>query len=288
MLAEATQQEIIVKVFDGRRNLLTGVNVSFSISSGEGGFNPHSAVTDADGASTVFTSSDHSTSNNYAAKTVTRFSSPRVRARDQDIYMYYQTVNSSEGPLVYRFRDFITDDQLTTIPTVFDSAVKVEDWLTQQGSDLRFYSQSGQSASTIIFNAASTKSINPTVILTTLQKEQGLITASSSSPNYQQRLNWAMGYGPQPSNFLDQLNNGTGVYRTGFNTASAYTFPHAPSDKSSFWYNAQSGTVKVWHTVENAATWAMYEYNPEIRTSANSGGLLLFYIIWVGWNFQAI
>ena len=56
-----------------------------------------------------------------------------------------------------------------------------------------------RSAAEIIYNAAQNNQINPEVILTTLQKEQTLITTSGQPTSGQ--LDWAMGYGVGNDNY---------------------------------------------------------------------------------------
>lgn len=71
------------------------------------------------------------------------------------------------------------------------SANGIQDFLNSQPGILKTFTINGRTAARIIFEAAQKYRINPKVLITTLQKEEGLITLSSPS---QTRIDWAMGY----------------------------------------------------------------------------------------------
>ncbi|QOX81562.1 hemagglutinin [Nanchangia anserum] len=128
-------------------------------------------------------------------------------------------------------------------------------------------------ASTIIWRTAQACGINPEVILVTLQKEQGLITASSSRLTGDAYA-WAMGYGCPDGTNCDQQFAGfdTQVYQAAaqwkryMNEPFSFsilagvtnTITHAP--------DPACGSQQVY--VENRATAALYNYTPYVPTDA--------------------
>ncbi|MDU0968518.1 MAG: hemagglutinin [Actinomycetaceae bacterium] len=157
----------------------------------------------------------------------------------------------------------------------------------------------GLKASTIIWRTAQACGINPQVILVTLQKEQGLITASSSRLT-QTRYDWAMGYGcpdghdcdRQFAGFDTQVYQAAAQWKRYMNSPWSYSIiagqvnhiPHSP--------DASCGAEDV--MVTNRATAALYNYTPYVPTedalngytegcSADGVGNLRFYEYMKAW-----
>jgi len=148
----------------------------------------------------------------------------------------------------------------------------IQKFLEEHNSILSVYKQSGLSASKIIFDAAKKYKINPAVILTTLQKEEGLITEHSYN-SY--ALNYAMGY-HKPSSFMDQVYGGTKLLRDGYDYLAAefgwkIGKPHKTEDNPKYINNVV--------IPQNKATAALYLYTPYI------GGYYTEKGIFVGGNY---
>ena len=149
----------------------------------------------------------------------------------------------------------ITDSAFTNYNTM--DVNDIQKFLEEHNSILSTYRQNGMSASEIIFNAAKKYRINPAVILTTLQKEEGLITEHSYN-SY--ALNYAMGY-HRPSSFIEQIYGGTKLLRDGYDYLAAKCGwevgkPHKTEDNPKYIDNVV--------TPQNKATASLYLYTPYI------------------------
>ncbi|HET7302149.1 MAG TPA: NBR1-Ig-like domain-containing protein [Candidatus Saccharimonadales bacterium] len=133
----------------------------------------------------------------------------------------------------------------------------------------------GLSAAQIIYNAAQAYRINPQVILTTLQKEQGLITDDWPWEN---QYNYAMGYGCPDSSgcsttyrgFFKQVDNAAWQFRYYIDHPYAYNY----------WignyyvqYNPNSSCGGSVINIQNAATAALYIYTPYQPNAASLNNL---------------
>lgn len=159
-----------------------------------------------------------------------------------------------------------------------------------------FEGEEGDTAASIIWKAAQSCGINPQVLLTTLQKEQGLITASGYRLN-ETRYAIAMGYAcPDSANcdptyfgFATQVYYAARQFRVYEQNPEAYTvdaerqdfIPYAPGD---------CGGSEVF--VENQATANLYNYTPyqpdEAALAGSAGpcssvGNLNFYAYFNAW-----
>lgn len=159
-----------------------------------------------------------------------------------------------------------------------------------------FAGQVGDSAASIIWKAAQSCGINPQVLLTTLQKEQGLVTASGYRLN-ESRYAIAMGYAcPDSANcdptyfgFATQVYYAARQFRVYEQNPEAYMvdagredfIPYAPGD-------CGGSTVFV----ENQATANLYNYTPyqpdEAALAGSAGpcssfGNLNFYAYFNAW-----
>jgi hypothetical protein len=129
---------------------------------------------------------------------------------------------------------------------------------------------SGLSAATVITRVALACGISPRVILTTLQKEQSLVTTASPSAT---SILYAMGYAcPDTGSGCDPAYSGLGnqIYRAAWQwkrygnpvgTSNYFTWL-APGAAHAIQYSptVSCGTRSV--TVQNAATAALYYYTP--------------------------
>jgi hypothetical protein len=129
---------------------------------------------------------------------------------------------------------------------------------------------SGLSAATVITRVALACGISPRVILTTLQKEQSLVSATAPSAS---AILYAMGYAcPDTGNGCDPAYSGLGnqIYRAAWQwkrygnpagTSNYFTWL-APGSAHAIQYSptVSCGTKTV--TIQNAATAALYYYTP--------------------------
>ncbi len=138
-----------------------------------------------------------------------------------------------------------------------------------------------ESAATIIYKVAHACSINPKVIITTLQKEQGLVTSTHPSSAIYRK---AMGFGCPDTSVCDSTYYGyfNQVY-SGAWAFQRYTMP-AGTGAGTAWYsnyskygvggttsilynpNAGCGTKSVY--IENRATGSLYTYTPYTPNAA--------------------
>jgi hypothetical protein len=133
-----------------------------------------------------------------------------------------------------------------------------------------------RSAAEIIYNAAQAYKINPKWILTTLQKEQSLITNPSPS---QYNLDWAMGYAVCDSCSVDdpqvQLFKGFGTQVDRATWRMRYYFDN-PQE-----FNFQVGQLYLVDNkdvlIYNQATANLYNYTPHLHGNYN------YWLIWNRW-----
>jgi hypothetical protein len=165
-------------------------------------------------------------------------------------------------------------------------------------------SDSGKRASKLIADAASTYSVNPEVLLATLEKEYG-VALKTTQPS-DAALNQAMGVGN--TDFQAQINDGASTFHARFNDSIStwpYFFPANATEKADpsgtitnsiqYSWNSDSGDpcnatshddcaiVALW--LANAATYAQYKYTPFVQTTEAStrGGVYSFEYWW--YNF---
>ncbi len=131
---------------------------------------------------------------------------------------------------------------------------------------LKNFSEGGKSAAQIIWETSQTYSINPQVILVTLQKENGLITDSWPYP-WQYRT--AMGFAcpdtaacdPAYYGFTKQVQQGARHFRNFADQMPGWTIPYRPGVRTIQWSpNANCGSSSV--NIVNGATAALYSYTP--------------------------
>lgn len=133
---------------------------------------------------------------------------------------------------------------------------------------LKNYRENGKSAGTIIAEAAQQYSINPQVLLVTLQKEVGLLTMSQPGA---WRYRTAMGYGCPDSTpgvcnekyfgFTNQVRWAATMFRAIMNNSPTWYTPYHIGENTILWHpNTACGSSVV--NIANRATVALYSYTP--------------------------
>jgi hypothetical protein len=148
---------------------------------------------------------------------------------------------------------------------------------SSQGSNppwtcLKNYNEGGKSAAQIIWEQAQNYSINPQVLLVTLQKENGLITDDWPYP-WQYRT--AMGFGcpdgapcdAQWFGFTNQVSQAARHFRNFYDQNPAWYIPYRTGSNFIKWNpNSACGGTNV--NIQNRATAALYSYTPYQPNSA--------------------
>lgn len=184
-----------------------------------------------------------------------------------------QTFASSFNP------GYIVSDSIFTNSTSM-SANSIQSFINSKGVNctdgaapcLKNYVENGNSAGSIIAQAAQTYSINPQVILTTLQKENGLLTANKPSLS---RYQTAMGYGcpdtaacdTQYYGFTNQVNKAASMFHRIMIYDPTWYSPYQVGANFVLYSPTTScGGTNV--TIQNRATAALYDYTPYQPNSA--------------------
>ena len=194
----------------------------------------------------------------------------------------------------------VADDLFTDFASM--TADGIQEFLNGQPGVLKSYTLNGQKASQIIFAAAQTNRINPKVILTTIQKESGMVTRTSFntsgySGSQQYYLDWITFYGWCDScssgtnkGFANQVNATAAAYRRYLDQIADPNYPFTSTGwgpnlqknlqciQSDYDGGRQLCTPNTTITIipANAATAALYTYTP------HPGGN---YAFWYIWNF---
>ena len=194
------------------------------------------------------------------------------------------------------FNNLIANDTFIAVDSM--NTGEIQNFLTIEKSPLKNFSENGRSAAQIIYDAAhgsggatyslnginintSTGTISPKVILTTLEKEQGLIS-SNLNPS-QQTLDCAMGYEwgngctwmfvnkPGLKGFTNQVESAAWQLRYNYEAAqksASWWSTYYPGNTpyyvgiNSDIPNSTGGVYNV--TFTNAATAALYRYTPYV------------------------
>lgn len=198
------------------------------------------------------------------------------------IFSYTQKTSAFDFNQNYLISDgiFINKDDM--------SEDEIQSFLEQKGSFLKDYHEGGRSAASIIYDAAhghgeasgpppngcwygicintSTGTVNPKVLLVTLQKEQSLITKTEYS---QYALDWAMGYGCfESGNWNEKYKGFTNQVEWGA-WQLRYNYERAQGHGYSDYQVGQTMTFHDWngsHSVhlDNRATSSLYRYTPHV------------------------
>lgn len=142
---------------------------------------------------------------------------------------------------------------------------------------LKDYSENSKTSAQIIYEAAQTYRINPQVIITLLQKEQGLVT-DTWPLNLQYRS--ATGYGcpdtaacdSQYYGLTNQINWSAKMFRAILNNSSTWYTPYVLGNNYIRW-NPTSSCGGTTVNIANRSTQALYNYTPYQPNQAaiNSG-----------------
>ncbi len=165
----------------------------------------------------------------------------------------------------------ISDYTLTRTDTMTVS--DIQSFLDKKGSCLA-KPYRGSSPAQMIYDAAKKYGINPQVILTRLQCEQGLITKKTATEH---KLDWALGVGAYDSGNWNQKYKGldkqiefaAATYRRHYDNAASRI---KAGEKVTMKIDGQNVTLK------NAASYAFYKYCPHFA------GNKLFNSVWNGFK----
>ncbi len=165
----------------------------------------------------------------------------------------------------------ISDNALTNSGTM--TVAQIQRFLESKNSVLA-KPYRGSTPAQMIYDAAKKYGINPQVLLTRLQCEQGLISKSTAT---QKQLDWAVGVGCYDSGnwnqnfkgFDKQIEYAAHTYRRHYDAAKAKL---DRGEKVTMNIDGQQVTVK------NAATYSFYKYCPHFQ------GNKLFYDVWRGYR----
>lgn len=165
----------------------------------------------------------------------------------------------------------ISDNALTNSGTM--TVAQIQRFLEAKNSVLA-KPYRGSTPAQMIYDAAKKYGINPQVLLTRLQCEQGLISKTTAT---QKQLDWAVGVGCYDSGnwnqkfkgFDKQIEYAAQTYRRHYDDAKAKL---DRGEKVTMNIDGQQVTVK------NAATYSFYKYCPHFQ------GNKLFYDVWRGYR----
>lgn len=205
---------------------------------------------------------------------------PQLRMIVLALFILTPTVTQAR---TFNPNNIISDDDLLNKNSLSKTAIQV--FLEREHSVLSRYSQiingATQKASEIIWNISQETNINPEFLLTTLEKEQGLIQKTAAT---EKALDWATGY--------SCYNGGCNSKYKGF-----YSQVQATAETQKiYWDKAGQFSFKVGQTTttydgyqvtpENRATANLYIYTPhvgnapELGINVNYGANKLFWKIW--------
>ncbi|HEY9070886.1 MAG TPA: hypothetical protein VIV61_11575 [Candidatus Ozemobacteraceae bacterium] len=165
----------------------------------------------------------------------------------------------------------VSDRVLTNTDTM--TVAQIQSFLDAKGSCLA-KPYNGSTPAQMIYDAAKKHGINPQVLLTRLQCEQGLISKKTAT---QKQLDWALGVGCYDSGNwntkfkgLDkQIEWAAQTYRRHYDDAKAKI---DRGEKVTMTIDGESVTMK------NAASYAFYKYCPHFQ------GNKLFFDVWRGYR----
>lgn len=150
-------------------------------------------------------------------------------------------------------------------------------WPADQYCPRSFDGQPAMAASSIIYQVAQACEINPAVLLTTLQKEQGLITASGTTltaSRYQSAMGYACPDGnncdPKWQGFTRQIYGAAHQFQRYRLEPEEYAIKAGQLNDIAYNVAKECGTAPVY--VENQATAGLYNYTPYQPTPATVNG----------------
>jgi YVTN family beta-propeller protein/VCBS repeat-containing protein len=236
--------------------------------------------------------------------TIVLVANPAVAvAIDVDGSMQEQTCDPFDGQMI------LTDSEFVAGPWLGLSTVQrvaaIEATLQALGQtpkalanlDLSMYVPGlNSSAAELIEAASSTYHVNPQIIITTLEKEQHLVSGTYSR-SIQGALNNAMGRCPPLPDcafktFPLQIESGTSKLADFFNGLQDPTSRYSPPDgstpwrlKDCHWLLNNGGSIIGWIAPKNAATGSLWIYTPDFPTAQN-GSNYDFWRIWHNFGFS--
>ncbi len=174
----------------------------------------------------------------------------------------YPPIEVEKGDYVANGVDYsrlVTDEEFVDASSL--STEQIQTLLEHNGSFLARFAEDGHTAAQIIHDAATRESINPRIVLATLEKENGLVSRHSQAPSWMMRS--AMGYAyddrggtaGRHSTFTSQVEKGTRLLRSLYDEGSTHKMPV----RMRVDYNHR--TIRV----DNAATYALMKYTPHTR-----------------------
>lgn len=190
---------------------------------------------------------------------------PATHAWDAGRIIDDSVFNNSGSMSVQDIQNFL-NSKVPTCDTYHAPDTRYSQGANPPWTCLKNYNEGGRSAAQIIYDAAQQYSINPQVILVTLQKENGLITDTWPYP-WQYKT--AMGFGcpdgapcdAQWFGFTNQVNQGARHLRNFQIQTPGWTIPHRPG-VNFIQYNPNSGCGGSNVNIVNGATSALYSYTP--------------------------
>lgn len=158
----------------------------------------------------------------------------------------------------------------------------VQNFLEEQGSCLADYEVEEERASKIIANAYRAYNISICWILTTLQKEQSLIT--SSAARSERALNFAMGFACPSGGTCDERYSGfkKQVESAAWQIRNRYlVYPENYSFQKGEETKTEDGEIV---RPRNIATAVNYNYTPVVGDGVTRGGNYIFVASWYKWR----
>ena len=154
------------------------------------------------------------------------------------------------------FSQLISNKEFTDT-SALDSA-GIQKFLDERGSFLADFQENGKSAAEIISKAAQESGLNPFVVLTTMEKENSLISRQKKPGKA--LLAASMGYGytdggtytAGAKSFTGQVTKGAQLLSKLYQDAQGQAYPQK--------FRADYGKHKV--QIDNAATLALFQYTP--------------------------
>ncbi|RJR30807.1 hypothetical protein C4569_04000 [Candidatus Parcubacteria bacterium] len=183
----------------------------------------------------------------------------------------------------YEPENIISDAELFDKNSLTQKAIQV--FLERENSVLARYSQivngSAKKASQIIYEISQQQNINPKFLLTTLEKEQGLVSKSQAT---EKALDWATGYScyggscnSKYKGFFNQVESAAIVQNIYKAKASGYSFQVNKTTKT---YDGYYLKPKNQATANLFIYTPYVGYSPELGVLDPFGGNRLFWRIW--------
>lgn len=180
--------------------------------------------------------------------------------RTPTIHRFELALSAGNAPPVFDEQHVIDDETFTTVEL---TKKEIDDFLNIKSntnpSHLTFRTFSGKRPAEVIYQSAKDNGINPKILLTKLQAEQGLITGNKSTHPTPSQLDNAMGVGilddgsilQQYQGFIKQVHGAAAILRKHFDQAEKERFTLPDID----------GKTLV---VKNSATYSLYRYTPHL------------------------